>query len=360
MMAVEEAETLGRRHFALGFTADNYDTGDSLGLDVFDVRLAWRFGVTERLDVYGRGEISRAVSVPGMEPIPPPPLDIVVPRGGTIPRAPYRAIYWPMPYLGDEPANLLQMIPGEYAFGLKVRLTSQRGLRPATSAGAAISIPSTSLAHDLAKGSGSGSLDAGIHGAATWRANRLTVSANAGYTANGSVRRGDRLVMVTGSEESPIIRPDIASDGAGVRVRISRHASFCGELSGWLPVRYRTPVFQDIGNADALAGFEFAFRALRITAAVRHHFQPLPNGVLLDSGPLGGSLDLSGANPAERDAYLRAIGIDPPNQRNGARTIVVSPPDNVPVPPGATAIPREYRSNTKGNNGIVIALAVAI
>src|SRR3989304_6746712 len=76
MLSVQEARILEPGRIVLGIVVDNYDR-DPLGLDIVDYRFAWRTGIFRHLELYGRYEFSRAVSLPGGQGIPPPPLDIV-------------------------------------------------------------------------------------------------------------------------------------------------------------------------------------------------------------------------------------------------------------------------------------------
>jgi hypothetical protein len=264
-----------------------------------------------------------------------------------------------MPYLADyDGASVMEKVPGEYVFGVKTRVRKQKGFKPALALSAEIHVPGDYSAHYLSKGSGSGSVDAAIHSVATWRTGRLTTSVNAGYTFNGSVRRSDRIITDDGWRDVPIVRPDILHGGIGARFLIFRGLSVCGEYAGWQPVRYRTPTYDDIGNADVLAGLQAELGHLVITAGVRRHFEPLSNGLERPTGPLAGALNLSGVGPAQQSEYLHSIGIEPGNVTNGTGVVVLSPPGNVPAPAGSVFIPRNYRTNTKGNDAIIVAVAL--
>ena len=234
MLAVQEAEVLEPGHFSIGLVFDNYDR-DPLGVDAFDARVDWRLAVVRRLELYGRYQISRSVSVPGSFPVPAPPLDVVSLASSPAPRAPYRALYWPLPYLSHHPTRLDDLLPGEYAFGLKARLATQSGWLPALAAGAEVSIPGDRSASALLQGSGSGSADVRVFAAATWKRRRLSLSLNAGYAHNGDLSRGDRRIVqdeagATTASDGRIRRPASLEGGLGLRFQVRRGVSAFAEL----------------------------------------------------------------------------------------------------------------------------------
>src|SRR5262245_58694732 len=190
MMTVQEAHVLDPGHFAFGLVMDNYDR-DPLGIDVLDFRIDWRLATVRRFELYGRYQVSRAVSEPGAHPVPSPPLDIVSLGAWGAVGQPYRALYWLMPYLSHHGARVGDMIPGEYVFGLKGQIRYQRGWRPAVTGSVDVSVPGDMAHYPLEKGSGSGSADVRLFGAATWRHGRFAPSINAGLTFNHELVRSD-------------------------------------------------------------------------------------------------------------------------------------------------------------------------
>lgn len=354
MLSVQEASVLGPGKFAFGIVEDNYDR-DPLGLDIVDVRMAWRLGLSRRWELYGHYDISRAVSVPGTQEIPPPPLDIVDLTGRGI-SGPYRTMYWPMPYLGDEPASVSDMTDGEYTFGAKWLAVSDPDITPHISLSLDATIPGTQDAWKLRKGSGAGTSDVTATIAATWENNgRLSASANLGYTLTGSVRRADLLVTPRGIRELPISRADLLRWGLGIRFRIFRQVSVMTEIAGWRPTAGRTPVQDDLPNTDGLAGLEVRVGPIALTLGVRAHIELQQHHQSLPTGPLGGAVDLSAVNAESRRAYLDAIGA--PGTRPGTNVVVLGATPDIPLPAGARFIPEFRRTSTTGNGAIIAAFS---
>lgn len=361
MMAVEEAQVLEPGHFSLGLIADNYDR-DPLGIDAFDVRVDWRLAVVHRVEIFGRYQISRAVSEPGAHPVPSPPLDVVSSRGRRFGGRPYRAIYWPMPYLSHHGARVDDMIPGEYVFGVKTQIAYPRGWRPALTGSAEISIPGDMTGSILQRGSGSGSIDLRFSGAATWRHGRLSPSINAGYTSNRKLVRGDRLIVRDAPEatlvtDMPIRRPGFLHLGVGLRVGLGRRVAAFTEASGWAPVGGATPTSDAAGASDVLGGLQIAVKGVCLTVGLRQQLAQRPNGVALPAGSLAGGLDLSALPEAAQRLYLQSLGVDARYHRPGAALVVVGAPPGAPDPEGSRRIPDTYLSHTSGHGGFVAAIS---
>jgi hypothetical protein len=362
MLAVQEAAVLEPGHFSFGLVTDNYDR-DPLGLDAFDIRFDWRLAVAPRWEVYGRYQVSRGVSTPGFDPVPSPPLDVVSFSGSGAVRAPYRALYWPMPYLKHHGSRLSEMVPGEYTAGLKRQLTAQRGRRPALSASAEIIAPGDLATYPLEKGSGSGSTDWKLSAAATWRYDRYSLSVNAAYTSNRNLSRADRLIVATGLggtevTDEPIRRPGFLHGGIGLRAAIRRGVSAFAEFYGWDPVGGHTQTFGSAGASDVLAGIQLAVKGICLTAGYRQHLDPPQNGEALATGPLGGALDLSALSPPARWQYLRSVGIDPRAHLTGSGLVVVGE-TGMADPKGSVRIPDTYLTHTTGNGGFVTAVSLS-
>lgn len=360
MLSVPEATVLEPGHGSIGLVLDNYDR-DPLGIDIFDARVDWCLGVIHRLEIFGRYQISRAVSEPGAVPVPSPPLDIVVRDGSPIPRAPYRAMYWPMPYLSHHPSSLIEMTPGEYIFGMKVLVRHQHGRTPALAASISASIPDGASAYDLSKGSGSNSVDITGMGTATWAiGSRLRLSSALGLTRNGALKRSDRIITQdpVGIIEQRITRPAMLSAGIGARLRLTSWASLLGEYSGWAPLGTATPQYDAAGASDVLAGMEFRHRALGLTLGFRQHLNPPRNGMTLPTGPLAGTLDISSLSPEAQRQYLVGIGVDPSLHRPNTSLVVLGT-DPVNDPLDSHRVAPTYRTHTTGNDGVIAALSIS-
>jgi len=349
MLTVQEAGVLPPGVFELGLLVDNYDR-DPLGIDVVDGGVAWRVGVVRPLELHFGYQLTRSVSSPGAHPVPPPPLDIVV-LDGRVPSDPYRAMYWPMPYLAHHTARVDDMVSGEYSLGAKARLFGQRGLRPAVAASSQLTLPSSTAAYELSKGSGSGGLDAGFHVAASWRYERLRVSTNLGISLTGDLRRGDRLIVV-GHEDAPlersIRRPRFLHSGLGVGFRVWGGLWALAEVSGWSPFGEHTPMQSD----------QLRVRNLTLGVGIRWHLNPPRDGMTLPTGPLAGAADLTRVPEAERTRFLASIGADSP--RPDANVVVLGLPADAPLPDGAGLVARDYETSTRGNVGVAIRLSVRL
>lgn len=358
LLSVQEAGVLKAGLFEVAFSLDNYDR-DPLGIDVVDGVVTCRLGIAGGLELRLGYEITRSVSTPGAHPVPPPPLDIVV-AGGEPPSGPYRAMYWPMPFLSHKPARVDDMVPGEYSFGLKGRLFRQRGLRPALALGAQLTAPGNTATYDLSKGSGSGAVDVGLLTAASWRYRRLRLSTNLGVTLNGAVDPGDRTVVVAThtARDSSIRRPDFLNAGLGFRLRLSRGLSAIGELSGWAPFGGHTRMQNESGATDALVGLQLNVRSLTLRLGLRQHLRPQEDGLALSTGPLAGAVDLSGLSEPARVAVLTSMGAE--GFRPGANSVVLGWPTDTPLPDGARRIPDRYLTTTTGNTGFVVSLSLRV
>jgi hypothetical protein len=297
--------------------------------------------------------------MPGAHPVPPPPLDIVVARGDP-PTGAYRALYWPMPYLRHYGARVDDMVPGAFTLGVKGRLFRQRGFRPTLALGFDATTAGDTSLYQLAKGSGSGSVDFGIRAAATWRYRRLRLSANLGTTINGKVDPEDRLITVGNGhvEDLPIRRPYFVQSGLGLGLRVWRGLSLLAEASGWNTVGGHTPMQSDSDASDVLGGLELRLGGLTLSLGLRQHLSPQPDGMSLPTGPLAGAVDLSGLSEGAQAAALAALGAR--DHRPYANLVVMGWPDALPLPPGASRLPDQYATHTKGNTGFLIRLTLRV
>lgn len=291
--------------------------------------------------------------------MPSPPLDIIVAGGGLAPGA-YRSMYWPMPFLSHKPARVGDMVPGEYTLGLKGRLFRQRGWRPALALGARIAVPGDMSRHELSKGSGSGTLDIGLHSALSWQLGRLDLSANLGATLNGVVEPGDQVLVIGEPSARPleIRRPHFLHNGIGARWRLRRDLAALAELSGWASLGGHTRMQRECGAADALGGLEVHVRRLRLTLGLRQHLLPETNGLRLPTGPLTGAVDLSDVPEEVRAPLLASLGAE--NRRVDANVVVLGWPSAMPLPGGARRIPEQYATSTTGNTGFFVRLSLRL
>lgn len=358
MLSVPEATVLEPGHGSIGFVMDNYDR-DPLGLDIFDARVDWRLGIVHRLEFFGRYQISRALCVPGAVPVPSSPLDIFVTGQAMAPHPPYRAIYWPMPYISHHSASLLDMTPGEFTFGVKTLVHHQHGKVPEMAASLSVTVPGDMSMYALGRGSGSGSVDVTGSGIATWKINsRVKVSGNLGLTRNGPLKFSDRIVTQSSLNDDVITRPMFLSAGIGARVRLAKWASISSEYSGWSPISHATSQFDEAGASDFIAGLELRYRAFGFVAGFRQHLFPPRNLMTLPTGPLAGALDLSSLSPQAQQDYLHSIGMDPSAHRPGANLVVLGN-SNVPDPAGSHRVDPTYKTHTTGNDGTVFALSLS-
>jgi hypothetical protein len=359
LLAVQEAGALPPGRFELAFLLDNYDR-DPLGIDVVDGSMSFRLGVARRLELYAAYQITRSVSTPGADPVPSPPLDVVV-LDGRVPDDPYRAMYWPLPYLSHHGARVDEWVPGEYTLGARASLFGQRGPRPAVSVSSQITAPGTKARYDLSKGSGSGSLDIGLHTAASWRYSRVRLSANLGISVNGDVDPGDRFVVVgeeSSIRDSTIRRPNFLQGGLGARIALWRGLSAVAEVSGWSPVGSHTPMQSESGASDLLGGVLLQVKNATLAFGVRWHLRPQPDGLTLSTGPLAGAVDLSGVPAADRARFLDSLGAG--GVRPDANLVVTGLPADTPLPDGARYVAPTYQTHTRGNLGLSIRVSIRL
>jgi hypothetical protein len=359
MLTVQEAGILEPGEFDVAFHLDNYDR-DPLGIDVVDGSFSFRVGVVPHLELYLGYQISRSVSSPGYHPVPSPPLDIVV-LGGPVPGDPYRAMYWPMPYLGHFTARVDEMVPGEYTFGARTDLFSQRGLRPAVSLGAHLTGPGTNARFDLAKGSGTGGVDAGVQAAASWRHGRLRAAVNLGLLLSHSLDPSDQIIVAGAplvGGEVPIQRPNLLQAGLGLRLRVWSGVSVVTELAGWGPVGGRTPMQGESGASDLLGGLLIDVGRASVALGLRWHLRPQADGVTLATGPLAGALDLSEVPHPERAALLETFGVS--GLRHDANLVVTGSAPGSIWPEGVRAVAPSYETSTRGNLGVALRVSVRL
>jgi hypothetical protein len=359
LLSTREAGVLPLGRFEVGFLLDNYDR-DPLGIDVVDGSVSLRLGVGRGVELGLTHQVTRSVSSPGAHPVPPPPLDVVA-LDGRLPREPYRAMYWPMPYLSHHGARVDDMIQGEYTLGIRRSLFPQRGLRPALTVGAQVTVPGTTARYPLSKGSGSGTLDAGFKSAASWRYGSLRLSANLGLTVNNDVDIGDRLVggeAISSLCERTIRRPEFLQAGMGLRLPVRKDLSAVAEVSGWSPVGGHTPMQSESGASDLLVGLLLDVKKTTVALGLRWHLGAPADGQSLPVGPLAGAVNLSSVPAAERARFLDSFGGAAP--RPDANVVVTGLPLDAELPDGAVYLPSVYETHTQGNIGMVFRISMRL
>lgn len=357
MLAVQETDIVGRHRLVLGLGLDGFDR-DPLGLDIVQVPLAWRLGISSRVELWGRSELSKAVLVAQYQPWPPPPTVIVLAPGATAPKLPYRSVYWPMPYLADHSASFVDMKPGEHMVGAKWLALREGQRRPSVALNAYFTLPSATDSAALARGAGLDAASLGALAAVERTRGWWSVSGNLGYRILPSVHRPDLIIDGQSLRSLSLDAPDVLSWGAGARFRLRSWCSLSGEYSGFAPVAAHTTMLTRADAHDVLAGLHLRARRLGVSIGYRQRLWPPRNGRLQPTGPLAGGIDLRGVAPGASADYLATIGAPTDVGRPDASLVVLGENPELPLPPGAIRIPATYRSSTTGNGGIVFAISV--
>jgi hypothetical protein len=359
LFTVEKADVLKPGEILLGHELDAFDR-DPNGIDVVVASVDFWFGLTDKVMVGFEHAYSVSVSSPGLHPVPPPPLDIVV-LDGEYPNGPYRSMSWTMPYLENrsklgEGARFDDFISGDYIFKVKAKMSEQEGWMPATTFKLQLSIPYTHSKRELVKGSGADELDLGFHTAATWHYERFGLSANLGMTLPSSMNPGDVILMADTGRWHPnsIKRPFFLHAGVGVEYKIVSWLSVIGEFSRGDFFGGHTPIQNESGASDMLAGIQISYKGFSLAAGVRQHLNPAPHGVDLPTGPLAGGIDLSRMSLDERNRVLDSLGVE--GYRPGANVVIKGWPAAAVLPAGATLIPQTHKSATTGNTGSYIRM----
>lgn len=359
MLAVQETALIGKHRLVVGFGLDGFDR-DPLGLDIVEIPLAWRFGVSGRVELWGRSELSKAVLVAQYQPWPPPPTDIVLAPGAVAPKNPYRSVYWPMPYLADHSASVADMKPGEHMIGAKWLVLGESERRPSIALNGYLTLPSGTDSGSLARGAGLDAPTVGVLLAVQRGRGRWSVSGNLGYRILPSVHHSDEVIDGHMNRTISIDAPDILSWGAGVRARLGSWYSLSAEYSGFAPVAAHTTMLTRADAHDVLAGLHLRWRQLGVSIGYRQRLWPPRDGELRPTGPLGGGIDLRGVDPRERANYLASVGAPTDGERPDTSLVALGADPAIPLPRGAVRIPATYRFSTTGNGGIVFAMSVAL
>jgi len=263
-----------------------------------------------------------------------------------------------MPYLSHHPAKVDEMVPGEYTLGARTSLIEGRGWLPSLTLGAQLTGPGTTARFDLSKGSGSGGIDFGLHTEATWSHRRLRVSGNLGVSLTSDLDPADRLIAPgaeTAVRDVQIQRPDFLLAGLGARLALLRGVAAVAELSGWGPIGGRTPMQAESGASDFLGGLLLEVKQFTVALGLRWHLGPQLHGRVVETGPLGGAVDLSELGQDERSRFLASLGAT--GQRHDANLVVVGLPADAELPEGAGIVAPSYTTSTRGNLGVALRVS---
>src|SRR5262245_10447065 len=337
--------TLAPHRVRVGIATDNADR-DPLGLDVLDYKLAFTAGLKPRVEIYGHAVFSRVVAMPELPALPPPPLDILVPRGGTAPPRPFYTLYFPIPYVNKRgTARFDDFVPGDLLLGGKWRFFDAAGARPALAASLELKLPLTRRLADLQSGAGSGAVDVTARLSAERAWGRTALVGSLAYTRVGAPPEGDRVIGPDGSSrELPLQLPDRLDLGVGVRRPLSSRLALVAELITVLDVRPRPAIVDHAWPIDGLAGVQWRAGRARFTFSTCYHGHDLPS-MALRTSPLAGLVDVTEVAAEDLARFLHSVGAggEQGQLRPGSQRLLVSYADGVPLPPGARRIPATYR-----------------
>jgi hypothetical protein len=367
LLTLPDTRTLPPRQATAAVTLYNRDR-DPLGIDMFDYSVVVAVGVTPKMEAYARGVFSRVVVVPDanntLPALPPPPLDLVIPRGQPVPARPYYAIYALVPYAsgrGDQRFN--DFIPGDLTVGAKYRLRPPSGTHPGFAASFEIKAPFSRRFGALQSGSGTGSVDATGRLTVEQRFRGFDAVASGTFTYVGAPSLPDQIMVADDEDASvtsePLRLPHRAEFGVGLRRRLSRHLALVGEAVADLDISGGTQTLDVAPPLDLLGGFQARIGGFRMAAGVLYHSRALHDGDLHPS-PLARFADLSRATAEDIGAYLEEahLGGAIAHLRPGVQIAAPLVP-GVPLPDGARAIPDEYRISSVHQTGLVVVLGWA-
>ncbi len=359
LFTVQDTSMLPRGRFLAGVTIDNRDR-DPLGLDVVDGAIAWDYGVTPRIEAYGRFIFNRSVAVPDTPVLPPPPLDEILAPGMSPPRRPYYSVYPPIPYVDDTGAEHFGAgTPGDGLVGGKVRILEQSGWRPSVAAQLELQFPIARNLRDLQHGAGTGGFDVRVNGIGQWTRGRWSYVASGAFTRVGTPPYPDRRIEWQGdavtSTDEPLLLPHRIDIGVGAR-RVLRHdLAAVGEITTVFDVGRRTKIVDRARPVDVLAGLQFRKKRFRVTAALRDHMHALQS-MKIQPSPLAGLVDVTAVNGVDLLQYLTRVGMRDamPLLRLGTHRLLVPAPDGPPLPPGSRVIPPTYRIRSEHQMGFLV------
>jgi hypothetical protein len=359
LVTLQDVSTLPRGRFTLNITVDNRDR-DPLGLDLVDGSLTMNVGVTSWAELYGRHVFSRGVAVPDTPVLPPPPLDAILPPGTSLPRRPFYSLYSPVPYVDDSgPIRFGSDIAGDALLGVKARALAQRGRRPGLAGSLEVQLPLHKELKYLQAGSGTGGVDVRLAAIAEWRRAPWSFIASTGFTRVGQPAYPDRIIQWRDgravSTEEPLVLPHRWDFGLGARRLLLPDLAAVGEVTTVFETGHRTRSLDRARPIDLLAGLQYRWKVLRMTAALRHHGNAL-RSMKIRPSPLAGYVDLTHVSINDIAGYLGQMGLEDGAQllRAGTHRLLAPPANGPELPPGSRVIPDSYRIRSEHQYGFVL------
>ena len=302
-------------------------------------------------------------ALPETPALPPPPLDLIVGPGATVPPRPYYSALWTVPYVNKRgTARLDDFVPGDALVGAKIRLREGAGLSPSIALAGELKLPLTRDEHDLASGAGTGGVDAGARAVLQW-GTRPIVAASVRYTLVGAPARGDREIAIDGvgrarTLERPLDLPDRLDLGFGARYALGRGLAAVAEASAAFDVGSRTAIVDASWPLDVIAGFQARAGGARFSAGLRWHGHAAPSGARRPS-PVAGLLDLTDVADADLGAFLEAVGATAaaPFLRTRAQRLLALGASPPALPAGARVVPKDYGIRSEHQLGFVLVAA---
>jgi hypothetical protein len=365
LLTLPDTHTLAPGHFSAATTLHNRDR-DPLGIDLFDYAVVLSAGITPRIEAYAHAVYSRVVVVPDNSfttpALPPPPLDLVVPRGRALPARPYYAFYAPLPYAngrGDQ--RFTDFVPGDLTLGAKYRISSPTGRGPGFAVNVDLKLPLSRRYSALESGSGTGGLDIGARVTGEQRFAGFDAVLSASFTYVGSPTLPDHIVIAGDRDAAVVVErlrlPHRLDAAFGLRRPFGRHIALVGEIVGNFELDdQETKILDSAPPVDFLGGFQTRLGGFRLTAGVLYHGRALRDGDEHPS-PLAGYVDLSRATAEDISDYLVQSGLGGA-ARNIRPDVQIAAPvaPGVPIPPGARRIPDTYTISSQHQTGFVIIL----
>ncbi len=348
LFTLADTSTLEKGDVNLALLFENQDR-DPLRMDINDLSAAWTVGVRHRMETYGHLVLSRAVIAADRPTLLPPPLEIIVPEGASLPPRPYYPVYAPIPYVGRTGTSQVgRFVPGDAVFGAKVRLLEQRAGRPALAVSAELKVPLTRTLAKLQTGSGTGGFDQTARITAEWKGRHPSLVVSAGFTHVGGAPFGDRLIVFHPQgdvevTESPLRLPNRVSLGLGYRHTLRSWAALIAEATKAVEVGGHTSAFKAAGPLDISAGAQLRRGRLHLTLGLRYHANSVPSFRSHDY-PLAGFADLTSVSERDLQSYLTAIGAAAAAPYLGdLHQIALAFTANAPpLPEGARILPPPY------------------
>jgi hypothetical protein len=352
-----DARTVPRGRALVGAAVDNRDR-DPLGIDLFDLSGTFAVGLTPRLELYGAAVVSRVTALPETPALPPPPLDLIAAPGALLPTRPYYSVLWTVPYVNKRgTARLDDFVPGDATVGAKLRVRDRSGRTPAIALGGELKLPLSRDAFDLASGSGTGGVDAGVRAVLDWGG----VAASVRYTRVGRPARGDREITIAGGRASAVDRPldppDRVDVGLGARHALRPGLAAVVEASASFDAFGGTPVADATWPFDVIAGLQARAGRARLSAGLRRHGHAAPSGARRAS-PVAGLVDLTDVSDGDLAPFLEAVGAGAAAPLLRARTqrLLVTTGPAPALPAGARLVPADYALRSEHQLGFVLVV----